>query len=131
MAKNYWIFVIKNTDEEFKRRTDRNVWPIYSYTVNRKKIQPGDGVAFYKAGEGNKVLLGTAETASAIKGKDGDIDYTVDLRNTVVWKKRVLMKPLVGKLDFVDNKEQWGRYMQGGVIRISEKDHRKISVQSK
>ena len=131
MAKNYWIFVIKNTDEEFKRRMDRKVWPIYSYTVNRKKIQSGDVVAFYKAGEGNKVLLGTAETASAIKGKDGEIDYTVDLTNVAVWKKRVLMKPLVGKLDFVDNKEQWGRYMQGGVIRISEKDYNTISAKSK
>jgi len=55
----------------------------------------------------------------------------VDLINAVVWKKLVLMKPLVGKLDFVDNKEQWGRYMQGGVIRIGEKDYRKIPAQSK
>ena len=131
MAKNYWIFVIKNTDDEFKRRMERKSWPIYSYTVNRKKIQPGDGVAFYKAGEGNKVLLGTAETASAIKGKEGEIDYTVDLRNIVVWKKHVLMKPLVCKLDFVDNKDQWGLYMQGGAIRISKKDYGTVATQSK
>lgn len=73
MDRNYWIFVIKNTDEEFKKRMERKSWPIYSYTVNRKKIQSCDAVVFYKAGEGNKVLLGTAETTSAIKGKEGDI----------------------------------------------------------
>ncbi|WP_157999265.1 EVE domain-containing protein [Candidatus Nitrosarchaeum limnium] len=131
MAKNFWIFVIKNTDDELNRRIKKKEWPVYSYTVNRKKIQPGDKVIFYKAGEGNKVCLGTAETASAIKGEEGGIDYTVELGNVSIWKKSVMIKPLISKLEFIGNKEQWGLSMQGGVIHISEKDYGTIYAESK
>jgi len=131
VPENFWIFVIKNTDQEFMRRMERKTWPVFGYTVNRKKIQPGDRVVFYKAGEGNKELIGTAETASAIKGEEKEIDYAVELRNISVWKKKVLMKPLVAKMSFVTHKAQWGLSMQGGVIRISEKDYNTIIAKSK
>lgn len=131
MPENFWIFVIKNTDEEFEKRMKEKSWPIYSYTVNRKRIRPGDKIAFYKAGEGNKIILGISETSSEIKAQEGGIDFTVSLRNIDVWNKPILMKPLVDKLDFIDNKDQWGRYMQGGVVSISKKDFETISAKSK
>ena len=130
MSENFLIFVIKDTDEEFEKRMDDKSWPIYSHTSNRRKLQAGDKVVFYKAGVGNKTILGTAEVASGIKPQGRTGDYTVSLRKIGIWKKPVLLKPIVGDLDFVDNKEQWGRYMQGGTIRLSEKDYNTIASNS-
>ena len=105
-------------------------WMIYTYTPNRRKIQEGDKIVFYKAGFGNMAVLGTAEISSEVKPQKGGIDFTVGLRNIEVWKKRVLMKPLVGSLDFVASKETWGTKLQGGVARISEKDYNTIASYS-
>lgn len=130
MPNNFWMFVIRDTDEEFASRVKSKTWPVYTYTANRRRIQKGDKVAFYKAGDGNKAVLGTAETSSAIEPVDGKMDFAVSLTGIRVWKKPIPMKPLVVELDFVGNKEQWGRYMQGGVIRISEKDYNTIASNS-
>ncbi len=102
-------------------------WPIHIYTANRKKIQTGDKIVFYKAGVGDKTIIGTADVASEILPKAGTADYTVSLEKIDVWKKPALMKPMVEKLDFIENNQQWGRYMQGGVIHLSEKDYTTIS----
>ena len=126
MPENFWIFVIKNTDDEFNRRMDDKSWPIHNYTANRKKIQSGDKILFYKAGVGNKNILGSAEIVSEIKPKAGTEDYTVSLDKIDIWKKSALMKPMVENLNFVENNQQWGRYMQGGVIKINEKDYQTI-----
>ena len=130
MPENFWIFVIKNTDEEFEKRMKLQSWMIYTYTPNRRQIQEGDKIVFYKAGYGNMAVLGTAETSSEVKPQNGSIDFTVGLRHIEVWKKRVLMKPLVGSLDFFVSKEQWGNKLQGGVLRISEKDYNTIASYS-
>lgn len=126
LSENFWIFVIKDTDDEFKRRVEDKSWPIHTYTSNRKKIQSGDKILFYKAGVGNKTILGAAEIVSEIKLKDGTADYTVPIDKIDVWEKPALMKPMVEKLDFIENNHQWGRYMQGGVIRISKNDYTNI-----
>ena len=126
MTKNFLIFVIKDTYDEFKIRMDSKSWPIYVNTANRKKIKLGDKILFYNAGVGNKNILGVAEIASKVKQKDGTTDYAVSLDKIDIWKKPALMKPIVVDLDFIENNQQWGRYMQGGVIRISEKDFKTI-----
>ena len=126
MTENFLIFVIKDTYDEFKSRMDSKSWPIYVHTANRKKIKLKDKILFYNAGVGNKNILGVAEIASKVKQKDGTADYAVSLDKIDIWKKPVLMKPIVVNLDFIENNQQWGRYMQGGVIRISEKDFKTI-----
>ncbi len=130
MPENFWIFVIKDTDEEFEKRTKRNLWPIHENTAHRKAIRVGDKVAFYKAGVGNKTITGTAEATSGITPTRNSTDYTVFLRNIRIWRKPVLLKPIVDDLDFVDNKKQWGRNMQGGVVQLSEKDYNTIASNS-
>ncbi len=105
---------------------DSKSWPIYSHTANRKKIKSGDKIVFYNAGVGNKNILGSAEIVSKVKPKAGTTDHTVSLDKIDIWKKPALMKPIVVDLDFIENNQQWGRYMQGGVIRISEKDFKTI-----
>ena len=123
---NRWIFVIAGTDKEFKRRLDEKRWPIYLYTIYRKKIHANDLVVFYKAGAGGQKIIGKATTASAIVPVDGKIDFYVELKDVKPCKRHVSMHPLVEKLDFIKNKEFWGRYMQGGVKPISEKDYETI-----
>jgi len=67
-------------------------------------------------------FLGKAEVASKIKKGEGKIDYFVSLKNIEAWKKPVKIKPLVGKLNFIKDKNVWGRHMQGGVRSLSGKD---------
>jgi len=118
----HWIFVISNSDSEFEKRMKKKEWPIFSFTANRKKLEIDDSVVFYKAGIGGQKFLGKAEVASKIKKGEGKIDYFVSLKNTESWKKPVKIKPLVGKLDFIKDKNVWGRHMQGGVRSLSGKD---------
>ncbi len=35
-------------------------------------------------------------------------------------------KNVAGSLDFVKNKEKWGTYLQGGVVKITEEDYKFI-----
>ena len=121
-----WIFVISNTDKEFKRRLSEKKWPIYHYTVYRKKIRSGDNVVFYKAGTGGQKLIGKAITASAIVPIDGKLDYFVKLKNIEPCSNPVSMHPLVEHLEFIKNKKQWGTYMQGGVRPITKNDYETI-----
>jgi len=122
---NRWIFLINDTDKEFKRRLDVRRWPIYHFTTYRKKIRADDLVVFYKAGSGGQKLIGKATTASAIVPIDGKLDYYVKLKDAVQCND-VSMHQLVKKLDFIKNKEYWGRYLQGGVKPITEKDYETI-----
>jgi len=96
-------------------------WPIFVHTQNRKNLQIGDNVIFYEAGLGGQKFLGTSSINSEVK-KTTRLDYFVELNNINVWKKNVKVKDLLNKLDFIKDKQVWGRFLQGGVRRISEKD---------
>ena len=97
-------------------------WPIFSFTANRNRIQPDDKVLFYKAGIGGQKFLGSATVTSKIKKGESSIDFFVTLSNIKLWKKGIDVHPLVSKLDFIVNKEMWGRHFQGGVRAINEGD---------
>lgn len=116
-----WIFVINDTNKEFKKRMRDERWPIFVHTQNRKNLQIGDNVIFYEAGLGGQKFLGTSSINSEVK-KTTRLDYFVELNNINVWKKNVKVKDLLNKLDFIKDKQVWGRFLQGGVRRISEKD---------
>lgn len=119
-----WIFVINDTDEAFAKRMRDGKWPIYAHTPNRKKIDVGDSVVFYKAGIGGQKFLGSAKISSDIE-KTG-IDFSLDLTDIVVWDKGLDVAQLLGKLKFVKNKEHWRSYFQGGVKPLGEDDYTKI-----
>ena len=97
----YWIFVISDTEAEFKKRMEKKVWPIFSFTANRQKLKEGDGIVFYQAGIGGQKFLGQAEVASKIKKDEGKIDYFVGVKYVKVWKNHVEMHPLINSLDFI------------------------------
>jgi len=122
-----WIFIINDTDKEFEKRMENKQWPIFSFTANRKRINPKDKVLFYKAGSGGQKFLGTATVTSKIKKEDDEkIDFFVTLDDIKLWKNGVNIHPLVSKLELVTNKEMWGRHFQGGVRAVGDKDFQTI-----
>ena len=120
---NHWIFVISDSEIEFNRRLDEKKWPIYLHTTNRKKIQAGNHVVFYKAGTGGQKIIGRARTSSAIIPIKSKMDFFVRLEDVEHCEPHVRFHTLVEKLDFIKNKADWGRHMQGGVRPISKKDY--------
>lgn len=116
-----WIFVIKNSDKEFHSRVKNKEWPIYNKTQNRKRLQIGDRLIFYKAGTDGQKFLGIATIGSNLKEKSS-FTSSLDLNDIKIWKTPVEMKNAIKNLDFIKNKENWGNYFQGGVRRISDTD---------
>lgn len=118
---NHWIFVINDTKEEFENRMKSKNWPIFMHTPNRKSLCVGDHVVFYLAGREGQKFLGSAQINSEVK-KTHRLDYFVELTNTEIWIKYVRIIELLTKLEFIKDKQVWGRFFQGGVRRISKKD---------
>jgi len=127
---SYWLFIINNTDEEFDERIKNKSWPIFNRTRYRKDIRPGDVVIFYKAGSIGQRFIGKAEIGSEVE-KSGSIDYSVQLKNTQVWKKSVKIRNILHELAFIRNPSVWGFHLQGGIARITERDHDLIVLKSK
>lgn len=123
MIENYWIFVINKPHDEFRHRIKSNLWPIYKYTLNRKKIRIKDKVIFYKTGTNDKTLLGTANIKKIIKIEEEKIHSMIKFQDILILKNPLPIKSLVHELDFIENKEHWGRYMLGGIIHISKNDY--------
>ena len=112
-------------DEEFLKRINMKKWPIYSRTSHRKKLKEGDRIIFYLAGAPRKKFAGSAVIASDLE-KEND-DFTVALSEIKKWSKQILISSLLESLEFIKNKSNWGVYMQGGVVHISDKDYHVIT----
>ena len=73
---SYWLFLITDGLEVFKKRIDSKTWPIFNQTAHKKELDIGDAIIFYKAGSDGQKFLGTAKIASkllrrsALKTKD-------------------------------------------------------------
>jgi hypothetical protein len=53
-------------------------------------------------------------------------EYGIQLTDTDLWDKPKSLSSLVHQLSFIENKEHWGTYFQGGIRDISEQDFRAI-----
>ncbi len=118
---NRWIFVIRDSDEEFERRIRVKKWPIFNKTKRKKEIVIGDVVLFYKAGLGGQKFLGTCKIKSDLKKETEYTEY-FEIEKVSVLATAVKMKDVIKELDFVKNKDRWGNYFQGGIRGISEED---------
>jgi len=126
---SYWIFVIKDTPEEFAKRMQIRKWPIFKKTQNRRNLRTGDKIIFYKAGANGKKFLGKALIASELEQVD-QFTYSLKLSEIEVWEKPVELANVLNDLDFISDKLYWGRYFQGGVRSLSEKDYSTIVSKS-
>jgi len=133
MAK-YWIFVsVPYTDfntgsinDMLGRIESSEKWPIGKKTVHRKELCKGDKVLFYQGGEQGRKIVGTCDLCSGlVEDRDGMFDY-VKVENFEFWKEPVDIKRVLRKLSFVKDPKRWGFNFKGGVVKISEKDYRKI-----
>lgn len=123
---SHWIFVMSTDNKEFRKRIACGEWPIFQHTPNRKKLKAGDRVIFYLAGEHGRKFVGNCTLNSALKEKENGLDSSVCLSDIMVWKMHVDVHDVLEDLDFIYKKNIWGCYFQGGVLTISEKDHRLI-----
>jgi hypothetical protein len=140
---NYWIFTVtpQKSDgrvfpaqEIFRQRMKDGFWGLGEKTPNRKNVQQGDQVVFY-LGNPEKCFAGTATLGSASLAlapeeqnqlaHDTELyrtPYGVRLEEINIWDKVRMIEELLVGLDFIQNKEFWGTYFQGGVRQVSEKD---------
>lgn len=130
MVNAYWLFTIKDEDEVFEKRIKGKTWPLYNRTRLRRSILPGDKIIFYKAGSNGQKFLGKAEIKSEVK-KIKLLTFSVKLKNIKIWDKEVRITKLLHDLSFIKNPNFWGVYLQGGIIRMTERDHDTIVSYSK
>ena len=53
-------------------------------------------------------------------------DYGVLLKDIDIWQKPKPTEELIPHLKFIENKEFWGAYLQGGIRQITEEDFKTI-----
>jgi hypothetical protein len=145
---SYWIFVVTthkdksdgevfSGDDIFQQRMKDGFWGLGKNTPNRTSLRKGDQVVFY-IGNPRMVFAGTAILASAALDMSENpqeqyklshgksfyrADYGVRLETIQVWDTPKSAKELVPHLNFIQNKEFWGTYFQGGVRQASEHDY--------
>lgn len=119
---NHWIFVIRDEALVFDKRIDNKKWPLYPATKFRKYLKIGDEIIFYQAGKYGQKFLGTAAVNSKIKLIPDKIDYYIDMDKIKIWKNPPSIRNLLPKLGFIKDVSHWGLYLQGGILKSSEKD---------
>src|SRR6266849_6561720 len=146
---SHWIFTVTthktadwilSADEIFRQRMLDKFWGLGEKTPNRNSLREGDCVVFYvglptKAFAGSATLSGKSwrltdeERESISHGKTFyRAEYGVRLAKIQVWDTPRSAESVVPSLKFVENKEFWFTYLQGGVRQISEEDFRVITL---
>lgn len=144
---NFWFFTttqkkidgeIVTAAEILKQRLADGFWGLNEKTPNRRYLQKGDQIVFY-LGLPVMAFAASATLASCSfalsdeqKGKYWhgkkayEAEYGVILEDVRIWEIGHSVKDLVASLKFIENKENWFAYFQGGVRQISEDDYRTI-----
>ncbi len=145
---NHWIFIVTQQkadditlapDDILKQRMEDKFWGLGEKTPNRRYLQRGDKVVFY-LGNPRKVFAATATLVSVsfqpTKEQQAKYDhgisiyrpeYAVFLESVQVWDAPRPVEDLVPSLKFIENKDNWFAYFQGGVRQVSEEDFRTIT----
>ena len=148
---NYWILTVTSQKsgsrvfapvEIFQQRIEDGFWGLGNRTPNQKTLARGDRVLFY-LGKPVKGFGGTATLASAafeLNEQEQErlshglefyrAPFGVRFENTEVWAKPRSVEGLLPILDFIEDKSVWGRYLQGGVRHVTEKDYMTIATQT-
>lgn len=144
---NHWIFTVTShksdgrtfsPEEILKQRVEDQFWGLGENTPNRKRLEEGDQVVFYVGNPVKRFAASVRLASSAFKLSPQEQDkiahstefyrapYGVRLQQVSVWDKTRAVEDLLGSLSFIENKEFWGTYFQGGVRQINESDFRTI-----
>ncbi len=143
---NYWIFIVTDhkdhgltANEIYTQRMQDRFWGLGERTPNRKNLSEGDKVVFY-IGSSEKNFAGTATLSSSCielndsekkrYGHDKEFytsDFGVLLKDINAWSMPKAVKDLVPQLNFIENKDYWFAYFQGGISQIEEGDFKIIT----
>jgi len=140
--KNYYILVTYDYNnlkayDIYKNRIKEKKFPLYSRTPNLKIIKKNDEILFYIAGrkENSHSFVGKSiiEEIEISKENLVDADKITNLvsgyiifKDVKEFKKIKKIKSILNELDFIVYKKNYGVYLLGGVIKISENDFKKI-----
>ena len=108
-------------NSEFLEKIKTKRWSLYKRTSNRLNIRKGDKILFYLARYPRRKFVANGVLSSNVKEEVDE--FSVGLYKIRLWKIQVPIRPLISSLKFIKDKEKWGRYMQGGIIRISDRDY--------
>ena len=132
---NYLIFISSDGKRSgfdiFNERVQENKWPIYNKTPQLRNVKEGKNVVFYIAGAGEKrqSFIGSAKIKSIIDNKNTTVDtnqefkqvlFHVEFKELKIFEKDINIKDHIDNLDFIENKEKYGLYFQGGICKIDQ-----------
>ena len=143
----FYIFVNSDSSDFYDRkipapkissyRLKNRVYPIYKGTKLKKFLKPNDCFIFYLAGSPTSqtkrfVAYGKIKNIETEKNYSEDdvhlcepIEKIGRLKSVVVGKS-VSIYEIKDKLSFISKKRKWGASMQGGIIKITQKDYNLI-----
>jgi hypothetical protein len=128
----FWIFTfVEYTDfslgtskELFARLRRDGKWYIGPNTPNRMRIQKGDKVVFYQAGEGGRKFVGNGTLSTALQPpEENDLFSFVIVSEICFWSKPLSIYEVGKNLSFVKRKDSAKYYFQIGIKGISEDDY--------
>ena len=142
-----WVFIAtlkKIEGDQFaaesivEQRLNDGFWGLGEKTPNRRALKKGDSVVFY-VGLPSMAFVANASLASdSFSLSEGQrekyghgklfyqAEYGVLLDQIARWQEPKYVKDLVPNLGFIENKESWFAYFQGGVRQLSDEDFRVI-----
>lgn len=149
--RRYFILVASDQAPEFgpplsaakvaSHRLSNNYWPLSQRTPNRKLLKAGDQCLVYIAGTKacSQTFYGSASIEAVAFWSEPDkfgIDslamgsvYETKLRLTKVciFSNPVAIRPLLNRLEFHEDRKDWGRSLQGGCRKITRSDYEMVS----
>ena len=142
---NYLIFISSDGKRSgfdiFNERVQENKWPIYNKTPQLRNVKEGKNVVFYIAGAGEKrqSFIGSAKIKLIIENKNTTVDtnqefkqvlFYVEFKELKIFDKDVNIRDHIDNLDFIENKEKYGLYFQGGICKIDQQSYKYIQSKS-
>jgi predicted RNA-binding protein len=144
-----WIFCvtahkevgISDPEDVLKQRFNDQFWGLGEKTPNRRALKAGDRVVFY-LGIPHRTFGASAVLASdsfALSPQQREelshgIDFYrapfgVRLSEVKIWEHPCRVEDVLAALSFIENKDNWGVYFQGGVRYVPERDFEVITQQ--
>ncbi|MBU1276765.1 MAG: DUF1016 family protein [Proteobacteria bacterium] len=144
-----WIFIVTKQQvagawitarEIFETRIGDAFWGLGERTPNRKSLKAGDRVVFYVGIPGTcfagsatlstaSYKLGEQEKLKLSHGKQLYIaDFGVKLTDIHIWEQSIPAQNMIDSLSFIENRQYWGTYFQGGIRGISDDDFQVLTA---
>lgn len=140
----YWVFIVTNRKDNAEIITGREIletrigdefWGLRERTPNRKALEAGDKVVFYEGNPTKSFVASATLKSSSFKLSEDErtqfshkralftTEYGVYLEKIQRFDNPIPAEQVVDSLSFIENKEYWFSYFQGGTREIFEKDY--------